>query len=58
MQRRTACAAQHLHWSTNLGGIMGETGERQRASRSQQHGWRDEPLRSRTRMLALTAGRE
>lgn len=27
MQRRTACAAQHLHWSTNLGGIMGETGE-------------------------------
>lgn len=27
MQERTACAAQHLHWSTNLGGIMGETGE-------------------------------
>lgn len=27
MQRRTACAAQHLHWSTSLGGIMGETGE-------------------------------
>ncbi|KAG2482982.1 hypothetical protein HYH03_018108 [Edaphochlamys debaryana] len=27
MQAKTACAAQHLHWSTNLGGIMGETGE-------------------------------
>lgn len=26
MRKRTACAAQHLHWSTNLGGIMGETG--------------------------------
>jgi hypothetical protein len=27
VQRRTACAAQHLHWSSNLGGIMRETGE-------------------------------
>ncbi len=27
MQKRTACAAQHFHWSTNLGGIMQETGE-------------------------------
>ena len=26
-QKRTACAAQHFHWSSNLGGIMGETGE-------------------------------
>ncbi|KAL6761691.1 acetylglucosaminyltransferase [Haematococcus lacustris] len=27
MQRRTSCAAQHLHWSSSLGGIMKETGE-------------------------------
>eukprot|EP00798_Chlamydomonas_sp_ICE-L_P022481 gene22481-29607_t len=27
MQRKLSCAAQHLHWSSNLGAIMGETGE-------------------------------
>jgi len=27
LQRKTVCAAQHFHWSSNLGGIMKETGE-------------------------------
>ncbi len=26
-QEKLKCAAQHFHWSTNLGGIMLETGE-------------------------------
>ncbi len=27
LQKRTACAAQHFHWSSNIGGLFQETGE-------------------------------